>query len=330
MVAHLRRFTLAALSAVPEGVVSPPARGFARLATVTTVATLVLVAVGGAVRATDSGLACPTWPGCFAAGDFVPALQLNVWLEHSHRLLAGVVGLLIAAQLVWALARFRSRPAIVWPAVAAAVAVNVQAALGALVVLQLLRAELVTAHLGMAMAVVACQLWIAVQAHGVPGAAPAPTVGRSAVLVAGLAYVEILLGGHVSGIAAGLAYRDFPLLGVATFAPVPDVPAAFNVAHRALAVVLVVGVVVLARQVRAAAATGWLARLPWIVAGLLALQIALGVANIWSGLSFLTVIPHLAVASWIWAGLVLTAILARRVAPAPAPAPEPAVAQVAA
>ena len=38
---------------------------FQRLAAATVIASFVLVVIGVAVRATDSGVACPHWPGCF-------------------------------------------------------------------------------------------------------------------------------------------------------------------------------------------------------------------------------------------------------------------------
>lgn len=289
---------------------------FGRLAVVTAVLALVLVALGGAVRATDSGLACPTWPGCFSAGDFLPPAGLNVWLEHSHRLVAGVVGLLIAAQAVWALARYRHRPWILWPTLVAAVAVVVQAILGALVVMHLLRAELVTAHLGMGMLVLACLALIAVNATTrEPNATKAdPRFARTALFVAGLTFVQILVGGHVTGIGAGLAYTGdrFPFYGIATFSPIATAPQAFNVMHRVLAVVLAAAVMVLVARARRSGQTGWLLRLPRIAAWLVVLQILIGVANLISSLSFLTVIPHLAVASWIWTVLVLTTVLAYR------------------
>ena len=289
--------------------------GFSRLAVVTAVTALLLVAIGGAVRATDSGLACPTWPGCFSAGDFLPPAGLNVWLEHSHRLVAGVLGILIAIQAFWAIARYRQRAWIVWPAVVAAVAVIVQAILGALVVLHLLRAELVTAHLGMGMLVVGCLVLIAVMAWPAQPEGPGDRrFARAALAVSGLTLAQILVGGHVTGIAAGLAYtgKGFPFMGVATFAPVADAPQAFNVAHRILAVLLAAAVMWLIVVARRTGRRGWLMRLPRIAAWLVVVQIAIGVGNLATQLSFLTVIPHLAVASWIWGVLVLTTVLAYR------------------
>jgi cytochrome c oxidase assembly protein subunit 15 len=293
-----------------QGGASPPA-AFQRLAIVTVVASLALVAIGGAVRATDSGLACPTWPGCFSAGDFVPPANLKVWLEHTHRLVAGIVALMIAVQLGWALIRFRDRPAIVWSAALAAALVLAQALLGAVVVLLKLRAELVTAHLGLAMALVGVLLCLAVAAAG-GLAQPRGTVSWTAAVVAGITYLQILAGGHTSGMGSGLAYVDWPLLGIFAVGPITSEAEAITVLHRGLAVLLLAGVMVLAVRARRAGVTGWVARLPRIAAWLVTLQIVLGVANLASRLSFVAVIPHLAVASWIWAVLVLEVLLVAR------------------
>ena len=322
--------------------------GFAKLTIVTTGLTLVLVALGGAVRATGSGLACPDWPFCYGKviprqADIPPETHytlFNVWLEHSHRLVASVVGLLVAAILVWALARFRHRPGILWPAVVAAVAVNVQAALGAMVVLRNLLPELVTAHLGMAMIVVAALVLITVNATLGPrpkgGDAPAQVrFARLSAAVAALAYVQILVGGHVTGVRAGMAYGRHPLLFDGAVIPQIDSSLqAWNVAHRLLAYLVAAAVVFLAvkslRHRRAISAQGgwtarhrWLVKLPMWAATLVVVQILLGFANLMLATPAGTVVPHLAVASWIWTVLVVLTVLAYRLA-AEAPSSEPA------
>lgn len=295
---------------------------FRRLAAATAGASLLLVALGGAVRATDSGLACPDWPRCF--GMWIPPGDLNMWIEHTHRLVAGVVGLLVASLAIWSIMRFRSRRDLVVPAVVALGLVVVQSLLGALVVLHLLRAELVTTHLGMAMIVVACLLVLAVNASR-PAQPRTPWSGfaRGAAAVAGLTFVQILVGGHVTGIAAGLVWTDFPLMDGRVIPALGTEREIFHFTHRGLAFVLFLAVIWLAlaavRERRRCEAAGewtaahrWLVKLPMWAATLVVVQIGLGVANLWTRTSYLTVTPHLAVASWIWAVLVLTVLLSRR------------------
>lgn len=320
---------------------TPGLTGFQRVGVATVLTTLALVALGGAVRATGSGLACPDWPFCYGQviprqADIPPETGYtlwNVWLEHTHRLVASVVGLLVVILLVWAVARFRHRPSVLWPSVAAVVLVGAQAGLGAVVVLRLLRAELVTAHLGMAMVVVACVLYVTVTAAlpRRPRAGRDLLLGRGAAAVALLGLAQILVGGHVTGIGAGLEWTTFPLMDGQVVPQVATEREAFHVAHRLLAYALAAGVAALwwvaARQRRQLAAAGawgrehrWLLRLPAVAAGLVAVQVALGVGNLVTGSSAVTVTPHLAVASWIWTVLVLHTLLAYRHAPAPAPA----------
>lgn len=292
-----------------------PERGIRRLATVSAAATLLLIAMGGAVRATDSGLACPDWPACF--GQWIPPADLHMWLEHSHRLWAGVVLLLILALTVLTLLRHRQRPVLPALSVTAAVLVLVQAGLGAAVVLLHLRASLVTAHLGMSLVVVACLAVIAVLARPerAPDATEAATrrVGRWAVVAATLVFAQALLGGHATGRGAAYVFNRVPIW----LADGPWTGHArewLHVTHRfagyLVAVAVIAFAVVARRTWRAQGGPAWLRWLPTVAAALVLVQVGLGITNVLTRATVASAIPHLAVASWVWLSLVVAAALA--------------------
>ncbi|MEX2246256.1 MAG: COX15/CtaA family protein, partial [Dehalococcoidia bacterium] len=100
---------------------------------------------GGIVRVTGSGLGCPDWPLCH--GQFLPSLDLATRIEWTHRLLALLSGIGVAAVAVWTLARHRDRRALAGLSVLAGVLFLLQAVIGAVVVLLDLPHTWVTAHL---------------------------------------------------------------------------------------------------------------------------------------------------------------------------------------
>src|SRR2546428_13797111 len=81
-------------------------RRFARLAWAAAVCTYLLIVLGAIVRITGSGLGCGEhWPLC--NGRLVPPLDLPTWIEWSHRLVAGLVAILVTglAGYAWWLRR---------------------------------------------------------------------------------------------------------------------------------------------------------------------------------------------------------------------------------
>lgn len=116
------------------------------------IATFILMAIGSATRVMNAGLACPDWPLCY--GTLFPAQQMNlqVFLEWIHRLdaaLIGVMAIALVALCWWHRVQLpRWTP---WAATLALLLIVFQGVLGGLTVTELLRFDIVTAHLGTAL-----------------------------------------------------------------------------------------------------------------------------------------------------------------------------------
>jgi cytochrome c oxidase assembly protein subunit 15 len=104
-----------------------------------------LIVLGATVRVTNSGLSCPDWPLCY--GEVIPNFNFRIFLEWFHRVIAGGLGLcaLGASLYIWIK---KEMPASAKKlAVVSMLIFLVQAWLGGQTVIQLLRTEIVTAHL---------------------------------------------------------------------------------------------------------------------------------------------------------------------------------------
>jgi protoheme IX farnesyltransferase len=290
---------------------------FAKLAIAAAVATFVLISVGGLVRATDSGLGCPDWPLCF--GDWIPPADLNAWIEHSHRLVAAVfVGPLVGAVgLITVLSHRRRDLPLLLAAVVAGVLVIVQSLLGAAVVLQGLAAELVTAHLAMALTVFAAVIFIAERATNgpMPAAHPRPALTRLTAVTGLAVFAQMLLGSWVTGHHAGLAFSDFPLMNGSLLPAMVSDTQVLMFAHRALSIVVAILVIWSAVAVHRATGAAEPRRIAMWMVILIAIQIALGGLNVVSRLSAFFVVPHLAVGAGLWGASVWLALSTRRLRP---------------
>ena len=114
-----------------------------RFAQFTAVMTLLLILAGGLVTSTDSGLAVPDWP--LSYGTLFPPMVGGIRFEHTHRLIAGVVAILIAILAVW-LRREEPRRWVRRVGYAALGGVLLQALLGGVTVLRSLPPQLSIAH----------------------------------------------------------------------------------------------------------------------------------------------------------------------------------------
>lgn len=140
---------------------------YQKTAVTTVIATLVLIFVGGLVRAVGAGLGCPDWPTCF--GMWVPPVSaaelppqydaslfnpFHTWLEYVNRLVGVLIGFLITLTFIFSFKYRKSDPVIPVASGIAFVLVLVQGWLGGRVVESGLSAGMITIHMVLAMVIV--------------------------------------------------------------------------------------------------------------------------------------------------------------------------------
>lgn len=284
-----------------------------------TLLALVVIGAGAYVRLSDAGLGCPDWPGCYGQLVGVPEAAHEqsraliaypdrpvethkAWKEVIHRYLAATLGLLIGAIAIAAW-RYRGSAERSSKLVLALLGVLfVQALLGMWTVTQLLRPAIVTAHLAGGMATLALLVGLSLKLRSPPiplVAAPVHLKPLAAVALITVA-LQIVLGGWVSSNYAAFACgADFPAC-LGHLWPETDFSGAFalfrelgktsNGAEISLAALATIhwmhrlGALVVAAAV-GALATGLLRYPGWrawgqTLAAALAVQIALGIANV--------------------------------------------------
>ncbi|MFN5030031.1 MAG: COX15/CtaA family protein [Burkholderiales bacterium] len=318
---------------------------FRRLITVTAVTTFVLIILGAYVRLSDAGLGCPDWPGCYgnltphhsteeiraaeAALPGGPVTMAKAWKEMAHRYLAMVVGALIAAIMFAAWRnrrRFAQSPAL---ATVIAAAVIFQAALGAWTVTMLLKPAIVTSHLLGGVAILTLLILLLATQPGAGKLGERIIVSSRlklfAVVAAVVLFMQIVLGGWTSTNYAALACVDLPTCN-GKWLPEMDFANAFHVIRP-----LGVGPDGELLTIDALRAIHWMHRLGAIVVVLvvgffswrlaktesgrmvgkmlgvmLALQVLLGLSNVWFSLPIWVSVAHNGLAALLMALIVVT------------------------
>ena len=262
-----------------------------RFAVLVSAATVLLIAAGGMVTSTDSGLAVPDWPNTFGTFMFAYPFEKmvgGIFYEHGHRLIASTVGFLTIVLAVW-IWRTDDRRWVRRLGFIALAAVIVQGLLGGLTVLLLLPAPVSIGHAGLAQVFFCMTVALAlVTSRGWrerPAAADDRRLRRLALATTILVYVQILLGATVRHTEAGMAIPDFPLAYGALVPPFWSAAIAVHVAHRAGAVIVTLAVVLTTWHVwRVHRYTAQLAIPALLLLFLVAVQVTLGAFVVLSGL----------------------------------------------
>ena len=201
--------------------------------------TVLLIAAGGMVTSTGSGLAVPDWPNTY--GHFMFSFPLDrmvggILYEHGHRMIASIVGMLTIVLAVWTW-RVDPRARVRRLGFIALGIVVLQGLLGGLTVLFLLPAPVSVGHAGLAQlffcAVVTLALftsrgWLHPR---VPVAADRVLAGLTLGTTV-LIYGQILLGATMRHRHAGMAIPDFPLAFGRLIPPFWSMDVAVHFSHR--------------------------------------------------------------------------------------------------
>ena len=289
-------------------------------------AVVLAVIIGGITRLTNSGLSITEWR---PVSGVLPPLTNAEWRdayqrylgipeaqsvhrgitlaqfqrlfawEWVHRLLARVVGLILALPYFVLLAQGRIRAEyrarlLLLPVLAAA-----QGAMGwymvksGLAVRVDVSAYRLTAHLALALIIYLIALWTALDLQPTAAdATPAPSRLRRAFYGgAALTFATLLSGAFVAGLDGGKIYNTFPLMGDQIVPPgyrlfaswwqnAMENPAAAQFHHRLLAITTAVVLVLLARAARGAPTTAGLRDASWVMVVVVIMQVALGITTL--------------------------------------------------
>lgn len=178
--------------------------GYRRITLIALGALGFIIVTGGAVRLTGSGLGCPQWPNC-SAGHLTPhaSTSYHPAVEFVNRVITGVVSVAVIVAVLGSLVRTPRRRDLTWLSGGLVAGVIGQIVLGGETVRHKLNPAFVAAHFLLSMLIV----WDAVVLHHRAGVADGsrgrPAVEReltwAARLIAAFAAITIILGTVVTG-----------------------------------------------------------------------------------------------------------------------------------
>jgi heme A synthase len=308
------------LGATTIGAVAP--RRYATFAWATLAANLGVIVWGAFVRATGAGAGCGShWPLC--NGEIVPrAPSIETLIELGHRLTSGVALLLVVGLVIGAWRRFPRGHMVRRAAAASAVLIVFEALIGAgLVLLELVagdasvaRAWWMAGHLlntFLLVGALTLTAWWATTDER-------PQLHGSVVVTLGTAIVGMLVLG-ISGAITALGDTLFPVATYAegkalTFSPTAHLFVRLRVWHPVLAVIVGVLIAIASTHAVLHRRSPAVRRAAMAVVGLVALQLGVGLLNMWLLAPVPLQLVHLLLADLVWIALVVLSASALAVA----------------
>ena len=310
------------LATATAAVLSPTPAGMRRIALAGVIANAGSIATGAAVRLSQSGLGCPTWPQCtgssLVATSSAKSTLVHAWVEFGNRLFVTMI-LIVSVIVLIAAWRLRtgdtapgdrdmgagdtgaagrwpaSRRRLVWLAAVQPAGVALQAVLGGIVVLTKLNPVTVSIHFLASIAILAAA--VALHVMFTRPAAPPDAVIRTDLrwLSAGLLAVTGLMlaaGTVVTGTgplagAASVPRYQLPLVGATQF-------------HADIGWLLTGLTIAMVIALRVAGSPPAAVRRGWLLLGLILTQGVIGYTQYFAGLPAGLVWVHVLGATLVW------------------------------
>ena len=281
-----------------------------RLTKLIAASTLFLIFAGAMVKSHEAGLSVPDWPTSYGWSMFTFPISKwvgNIFYEHTHRLIASTVGMLVIVQAVWLQLREPKRflRILGWCSL---VVVIVQGILGGVTVLLFLPKSVSIAHAGLAEIFFCINVAIAFFASRSYSSLRSVEKGDSPVsattALAALVYAQIIVGAVMRHFGAGLAVREIFAAG----------PSVVNLLHRIGGVVVALVVIAIAIRLRRYESNHPLRIVANFLVVFVSAQIMLGVYTVWSGKQPIITSLHVMTGALTLGATVVLALTARTVA----------------
>ena len=296
-----------------------------------------IVVTGAAVRLTGSGLGCTDWPAC-TEDRLVPDLEYHALVEFVNRLFTGVVAIAVVGAVLGSMRRVPRRRDLAWWSWGLVAGVAAQVGLGALLVATELDPRFTMGHFLLSMVLIANAVVLDEKARdGLEAGAgessartrpgepvgldtrtrPDEPVGLDTRTRLGLAAIVAVGAGLL--VTGTVVTGAGPHAGDSRAERLPFLVQEVTRIHGLVAVGLFAIVVATWYGLRSRADRAALRRRLRAVAGLLAVQGAVGYTQYFTGVPVLLVGIHIALATLIWMRIVQAAMTARPWRPAPVP-----------
>ena len=273
------------------------------------------IALGGFVRASESGLGCPDWPLCH--GKIIPPFEFHTLIEYSHRLNGSLLGIFVAVLLILCIMRYRRDKQLMMANYTAFTLVVSAGILGGITVITELAWWIRLIHLGIAQFLAACLMYITYKfvfdnlSNNYSYLDPIRAWKWKKILCVSLVFLLIVSGSYMVGVGASSSCSSWPLCKGLS---IPDgMSYQVHMGHRYISVVTLafVGYISIELMIHAKG-NKLIKRVTHSALGLLGIQIILGAVTVWSGFSSHMKVTHLTVATLVWLSVILMSLVAEK------------------